>query len=331
MLGVRAWVADADGALSALDLGTVDIAATTTEAGATLTASLPAGPAPFHLLALDVSLARSPVEGDLVVDLTAVTATGGSPIDPARLSADSVSVSAQRTTARVQVDAPTTPVPVTVTSALASHLGLAVGDSLDITPTSGRVVATRIAAVTDDIPGSTAPWTLAADLTALDRGVLVAGGSVPQANQIWIAASTQPSSSPSAATTTDLATAAVGVTTVPWSLVTREGSTSDRFTGPVVGALWTSAAAATALAVLAVLAAAALLRRAQRRERAALSALGMTDRQQSRRSALQTSLTVTVAVLAGLLAGAATALLCAGPATASLVFGLAATTPAVIG
>lgn len=196
---------------------------------------------------------------------------------------------------------PPADVPVLASAALASDLGLADGDLLDLRIGAAAVPA-RVAGVVPYVPGQPGSPTLLADRSAIADAMLVAGESGPVVDDWWVG-------QPRADAVERLAAAGL----VPSAPQQEQGaSAADAATSPlsapVLAALALLAAGAVVLAWAAVGADATATARAQAIVDARLRALGAT-RADVRRMALARIVGTTLAaVVAGAVAGTVAAL-----------------------
>lgn len=331
---VAAWVADADGGLSRLDLG--QVAPYGSRAAPTvLRADLP-GVGPHRLAALDVGVrsAAGSLETE-VVRLAAVTPGGavdvplpvtawqpapavGTGVDDAA-GVGAVGVRAVlagaadggAASAAVRLLPPASDdVPAVVTPALAERADLAPGDRVRAA-LAGPEVVLRVVGVVDAVPGVLDAEAVLVDLGVLGQGLLRSRSTPLLPDEVWLAVD----DGARVAAVADTATALAG----PGATATTATTTGADPGAPVVEAFWTTAGAAVALALLGVAAVAAALVRARRREVVVLRAVGQTAAAQARARAAEHLAVALPAVALGALGGAATSLVLVPPLVRSTV------------
>ena len=311
-VGVRAWLADATGALARLDLGTLAFDGSD---GSTVSAGLPDGTAPWSLLAVDSALVGAPSAVDIAVTVDSVKA------DATALDAGlaRTQISSERTSDRAMVhslDGPgvgSDPLGVVVTDDLADRAGLTVGTGFEVTLSTGRSLPATVVATAPALPGSTAGLGVLVDLVDLDAGMLADNGPVLQASDIWIASS-QPSATSEAATL---------VSRYPASVQDRVSASVAPVLDPTTLALVADLGGVVLIALIAFAATAATLARSRRDEGVVLSALGVTARAQAMLRGVELAAVTLFAAICGVAAGIIAALLTAGVLAASAVPGSA--------
>lgn len=323
---VAAWLADADGALSRVPLGTVTPGAGAAEQAepAVVRAELP-GAGPYRLAALDVDTRSGP--GTLTVEVVGVTVVGpagatdvagpGTPWVPA----PAVAVGVDRAEAvgdlgvradlaggpdggvapvALRVLAPTADgVPVVVSRGLAERADLAVGDTVRA-PLAGPEVVLAVVGVVDAVPGALEDEAVLADLAELGQGLLGTRRTPVAPGEVWLAVDETADAAAVAGAAAALAGAGAQATTAT--------TAAADAAAPVVDGFWTTAATAVLLALTGVAAVAVALLRVRRGEVVVLRAVGQTPAAQARTRAVEHLAVALPAVVVGALAGAATSL-----------------------
>ena len=311
---VQAWLADATGALAKVDLGVVEFADPTLGDGATVTGELPAGIAPWGLLAIDTSLVGAPSAAQLTITIQAIAA------DSAVLDADlgDATISSSRTTDRSLLDDGVAeigdaPMGVVITEALAIRAGFTVGDTFDLGFSTGRTLPATVIGTAPGVPGTSAELGVLVDLIDLDAVMLADRGPVLQAADVWI------TSSDPEATARDASL----VSRYPASVRSAGSASVAPLLDPTVQALVVDLAGVVLIAIIAFGATAATLARSRKDEAVVLGALGMTARGQAALRGLELATVTLFAALTGIIAGVLAAILCAGMLAASAVPGSA--------
>ena len=262
-LVVSAWLVDSDGALAKVVLGNPTVASTAS-GPVPVTGTVPAGVEPWRLVALDAVLRGSPGQSTVTVTFDSLTANG-TPVDS---EPQEVSMTSQRATGRALFGVEDQALPIVVTDAFADRTGHGVGSKLSLGLTTGRTLNGIVAGTTEAIPGSNGSLAIFADLESLDGAMLVAGGPVLQAADVWIA-----TSHPDA-----VRAAAQVIPRVPSAVTTRSTGSSDPVLEPTAAVLWANIAGVAIVALIAFAATASTILRARRRETEVLSALGQSAR-----------------------------------------------------
>jgi len=309
-VNVQAWLADATGALAKVDLGTV---AFDGSGGDIASGSIPAGVAPWSLLAIDATLTGAPSSFDIAVDFIAVKADDTA-LAPGLARA---SVSSERTSDRSMVGSlngaglGAEPLGVIVSDDLAARADLATGSEFDLTLSTGRAIPAVVVATAPVVPGSTAGLGALVDLVSLDAAMLADGGPVLQAADIWIA-----SADPAA--TSEGATLA---SNYPASVEDRQSASVAPLLDPTTSALVADLGGVVLIALIAFAATAATLARSRREEGIVLSALGAPARAQALLRGVELAAVTLFAALTGVVAGSIAATLTAGTLAVSAVPG----------
>lgn len=327
-----AWVADAQGALARLVLEPGD------DAGS-ISAALPDGVAPWTVVAIDVTFTTGPNAADY--GFTVQTVAGVEPADPwfvqsgampdldgtAEARDDALGVTATvlasgpTAAARLMAAPSADPLPVVVTEAFATRVGLAVGDPVSLRfAGSGLTLKGTVAGTTALLPGATGALAALADLRGMNAQFLTTTSSVPRADQVWIASE-------------DPTATADGLAAVlpDGARVTTAGSGSgDALLRPVVTALWLGAAGALALALAALGAVTGALARTRHPEVVVLRALGLSDGEQARARQRELAAVVAFAIVAGIAGGILVSALTVGDLARSAVLDAPATLPATL-
>jgi len=180
-------------------------------------------------------------------------------------------------------------VPLVISQSLADRGSLAPGDELTLRfEGSGRQLVGTITDVIPAVPGTSNGLAVVADLTALDRQQLLAYGTVPRVNEVWIS--------------TDDPSAIAGprVTTT---------EARDTLLAAGRGALWIGSIGGLVLALAAVSAIAGALLRGRSGELVVLRVVGLSAREQASSRRRELLVVVLYSLVAGLLAGTLTSLL----------------------
>ncbi|WP_213816498.1 FtsX-like permease family protein [Glaciihabitans sp. dw_435] len=298
-VGLFAWVADADGALSRVSLAAQAPSATPVPSGgAQLSGTLPRGAEPFSVLAFAAERPGMPDAPDVSVTLTALASAagnaGGTPISLPG-SAMTLTLTGDVPVARALLGEPaSTTLPVVATRALADRLGLTVGDTLTLGIGSSPLPqpATLTATVTA-IPGSASSLAFAADITAVDSLSLATGTQPARTSAVWI----------STAHPAAVAAEVIRSATSPALVATAASSSVDTTLAPAINAFWLAAAGAIVLALIALAASIRGDSRARRAEVSVLRALGLTAAQQGAARAREHVITLCSALVIGVIAG----------------------------
>ncbi|SMH50437.1 hypothetical protein SAMN06295885_3541 [Rathayibacter oskolensis] len=308
-LSGTAWLASADGALAAIDLGAAPVGAE-----AVLTGALPAGFADAELLTIDLRLEGADSATVTLDEVSGLDAQGAATAEIAadRLSRDAFSLSSGQQRATIVVDGTDAPLPVALSASAAALLGLAVGDELDVSRTSGRDLPATVAAIVPVVPGAEGARSLAIDTADFARASLDSSSSLPTPSDVWVA------------TDDPKAVARVVAANADSSWTVRGGGSP--FVSAGVAVWGVAAAVAVLMALVALAANGALLRRLRAGDEAALAALGLTARERRARRLVENGIVAGASVIAGALVGAAASALCLPAASALAVGG--ATRPA---
>lgn len=287
-----AVVRDASGASATMRLeGTTTAQPDTT----TLTgeAPLPAGTAPWRLLAVTASLPSNFANTTVVVRLDRGEALAGQPLEIAgevtldQGAAEQVVWLADATSAAEEGAA----VRAVLSSALAARLGLAEGDRFDFRYAgTGRRGAFVVADVVEAIPGASTGLAVFAPLEVLETSMLQRGTSIIPPPSVW--ASGAPSADVALSAALDdlpVATSAPGVTA--------------NIVGALVAGWWIATAGSAVLALIAAFAIVQTLTLARRRELGVLRALGVTPGRQARMRAGELAAVLGASVALGAAAG----------------------------
>jgi hypothetical protein len=299
-VALTAWIMDAGGALARLPL---------TADGAV---ELPGGSAPWSVLAIDVAVTTGVNPATHALDVTRIEADGEpvplpgtawvlapDAVDPlpgaATAHGDGIGFDAELSfaprpvTVRLMSSGPPPAVPAAITRAFADHLGLDVGDEVQLRfAGTGLTAQVGVASILPLLPGSLNPFVALVDLRALDDHLLRQTSSIPRPDQVW-------------ATGDETAIAAAAP---DGSQVTTPDTRSG--TGllqPVVVALWIGAVGALALALAALAAVSGALVRSRHPEVVVLRSLGLSDAQQARARGLELAVATGFGVVLGLLGG----------------------------
>jgi hypothetical protein len=313
---VRAWLTDATSTPVEVAL---DVTATDDDGAIAVVAqrALPAGTAPWRLVAVEVAQGRAFLGSELVLTALRVQATTGAdggagggeaepiggvvPVESVRLHPAVPGGAAVRSAMVWTAGGEDPPrVPAVVTCAYAAQLGLESGDDVDVRFDDGaRTVAVTVAAVTDALPlaGSGAGVLLSLDAMVDSASSTApaaspgAGSDVipPLANQVWAAGD---------------AGAAASLGEALGAPVATVGSPASAVAGEVV-TLWDAAALGGAvLAGVALVALLAALAAQRAGEVLVLRALGVAPRGQARMRGVEAVVVVGLGAVLGVAGGA---------------------------
>ncbi|KQZ85444.1 hypothetical protein ASD56_03670 [Microbacterium sp. Root166] len=280
-LGLVAVVLDATGTPTAVQLdGAVE-----TDAGTPAYAgegALPAGTAPWRLLAIAAGLGPSIAGVDITVTLDTVEAVGAEPLDVAGSAtlgaggdldavvwlADGGVLAEADPAADADADAP--PVEAVVTDALASRLGIGVGDPVEFRYAgTGRQGAATVSSVVEAVPGAATPLALFVPMETLLTSQLQRGTSIVPPNAVWATGEL---------TADDELSAVLGDRPV----TTAAPGVAADVVGALVGGWWIATIGSIALSLVAAFGIVQTLAIARRRELGVLRALGVTPARQAR-------------------------------------------------
>lgn len=255
---------------------------------------LPAGAAPWSLVAVTAALPAAFGQPTIVVRLESAEAIGGESLDVS----GEVTLTRDIPEAHVWLGAPEAdiaeppPVPVAVSAALAERLGLDVGDDVGFRYAgTGRSGVLRVAEVVSAVPGAAAPLAAFADLGLLQLSMLERGTSVVAAGSVWASGDPAAAADVSAVLhDRPVATAAPGV--------------AASIVGALAPAWWVSASGSVVLSLVAAFAIVQTLAGARRRELGVLRALGVSGGRQARMRGAELSGVFGLAVVLGGLTGA---------------------------
>lgn len=255
-------------------------------------AEVPAGTAPWRLLAVLLGTPPSPATPQVSVTLTSVEAVGGAELE---LEGGASLTDGTREAVLWLADGgdegAETPVSAAVTTALAERLGIGVGDRFEFRYAgAGRRGSAVVASLVDAVPGSSDPLALFVRLETLLTSQLQRGTSIVTPTAVWAAGDTEADDAVSAALgDLPVATSAPGVTA---SVV-----------GALVPGWWIATAGSAVLSLVAALAIVQTLAIARRRELGVLRAAGVTAGRQARMRAAELGGVFGAAVVLGAAAG----------------------------
>lgn len=359
-LGVRVWLAAADGTLALLDGGTLDydldadgdgrLPVGPTPTTHRLDVELPAGtPREWSLAGIDLQVSGAPLPLVVAARVDAVTARtpgGEVPVDVGGTSWSSApGVTTRTLEADVAQDGPgvavrpadaqaarvrlvpgegsAEPVPVAVSAPLADALGLAPGHGFELTTAGSRLPVT-VASVVGVVPGELRPFAAVADLTALHGALLRTTTQLPRPGEVWVAARA-PGDVPVVAR--DAAAIAGEGARVRTSAPTAADVDAA---APVRATFGLTTAGAVALALVGVAAVAVAMLRSRRHEVVVLRAVGVPPRHQGTGRATELLAVGLVAIVAGVAAGAVVARLAVPGLARATLTGVATTPDAVL-
>lgn len=224
------------------------------------------------------------------------------------------------------------PAPLLASSSLADALGVATGDTFELTLGGTRLPVT-VVATSGTVPGALAPYAAVVDRGAL-AAVLVREVSDPVlTSEVWLAAGPPGAGAPAAAVAglaqeaRDSAEAA-GTSSREQPTVTVPGYGSADTAVPVRVSFWLAAAGAAVLALAGVLAVAVATLRQRRGEVIVLRAVGLGPAAQGLARAAELVVVGVVALAVGAVAGWAVARLAAGGLAGATLTGIDAAPPA---
>jgi ABC-type lipoprotein release transport system permease subunit len=280
-------------------------------------APLPAGTGPWRLLAVTASVPASFANTTVEVALLGLEAVGGEPLDvggsvvldqgvPEQVvwlgdgdgGGDGAGAAGSDGTAdgagaegAGATGADAAPVRVVLSAALATRLGLDVGDEVEFRYAgTGRRGGLVVADIVQAVPGAASGVAAFAPLEVLETSMLQRGTSLVSATSVWAAGS--PSADVALSAALDdrpVATSAPGV--------------SASIVAALVGGWWIAAAGSVILSLVAAFAIAQTLALARRRELGVLRALGVPHGRQARMRAGELSGVLGASVVLGIPAG----------------------------
>ncbi|WP_019181933.1 FtsX-like permease family protein, partial [Microbacterium yannicii] len=264
-------------------------------------AELPEGTAPWRLLAIAAGTRPSIASAELTVTITQVEAVGEGPLDArgaATLQGGNSDAVLWLGDGGVLADAAAAdepavpPVAAVLSSALATRLGVGVGDPLEFRYAgTGREGAAIVSSVVDAVPGAASSLALFVPMETLTTSQLQRGTSIVPPGSVWASG---------AASADDALSAALGDRPVQ--------TAAPGVTAEVVGALvpgwWIATAGSAVLSLIAAFAIMQTLAIARRRELGVLRALGVASRRQALVRAAELGGVFGAAIVLGAAAGA---------------------------
>ena len=254
-------------------------------------ATLPAGTAPWRLLALTADRGPAFFASSVDVELVDVQAIGGAALEVSGSVTLDEETPVQHLWLAGGVPAEPPAVPAVVSASFADRLGVQLGDRIEFryagTGRRGEIAVTGVAEV---IPGAAEQFALFADLRTLQLSMLQHGSSIVAANSIWAAG--DPAIAPEVSRAlgdSPVATAAPSVTAA--------------IVGALVPGWWIATIGSAVLSLIAAFAIVQTLSLARRREVGVLRALGVTGRDQARMRAAELAVVLGSAVVLGAAAG----------------------------
>lgn len=293
---LTATVLDATGAAASVRLEGAPVAQDDGTATVTAEAPLPAGTAPWRLLAITAAVPASFANATVEVALSGAEAVDGEALDIAGSVALDQSAPEQVVWLADGADgadanADAAAVRAVLSTALAARLGLEVADELEFRYAgTGRRGELVVADIIEAVPGAATGLAAFAPLEVLETSMLQRGTSIVAATSIWAAGS--PSADVALSAALDdrpVATSAPGV--------------AATIVGALVGGWWIAAAGSVVLSLVAAFAIAQTLALARRRELGVLRALGVPHGRQARMRAGELSAVLGASVALGMLAG----------------------------
>ncbi|MFC4554095.1 FtsX-like permease family protein [Georgenia faecalis] len=304
-LATAVWVADSDGALSLLGAGSLVVDLDDPGAGDVgpqpavhaLAVDLP-GDDEYRVVAVEVTGNAAGTEAALDYEVSAVRAAdvdgGGPDLGPGWALAEDVATglvepgplgtiglttrlggegAPGRFLARLVPGGADGPVPALLTTALAEHASLAVGDEVPIA-LAGPEVDLEVVGLIDAVPGGLEEHAVLVDQGVLGASLLRGRPNLPLPTQVWLAVD-EP------ATDADVAAAALAAVGRDGEVEVARAAGVDA-TGSVREAFWLAAAGSAVLALTGAAAVALALTRERRGEVVVLRALGQTPAGQAR-------------------------------------------------
>lgn len=294
---LTATLLDATGAAASVRLEGTPVAQEGGTATLTAEAALPAGTAPWCLLAMTASVPASFANATIEVDVRGAEAVGGDALEVAgsvaldQSAPEQVVWLAGGADGGDGADADAAAVRAVVSTALAARLGLEIGDEIEFRYAgTGRRGGLVVADIVEAVPGAATGLAAFAPLEVLETSMLQRGTSIVAATSVWAAGSPSADAALSAALDDrPVATSAPGVTAT--------------IVGGLVGGWWIAAAGSVLLSLVAAFAIAQTLALARRRELGVLRALGVAHTRQARMRAGELAAVLGASVLLGLPAG----------------------------
>ncbi|KQO94450.1 hypothetical protein [Leifsonia sp. Leaf264] len=323
VIALSAWLADVDGALVSIDLGSLEVDGS---GHATVSGELPVIDGGWSLLAVDGRLSAADGADGIVIELIAVETAPEAPQTLPLLSTPEATLASTEPLGRIMTtDAAGQGVPAVISAALADKRGLRVGDPFDYQfdglLRSGSAV---VVGLTPSVPGSADELAALFPLATLDDALLRGNDTTAAANEVWAAADdpARVAAAIEAASADGTADGSADVVTIATP------GAATQLAEPVVVAVWVGVGAAIALALIATVGILSALGAARSGEVALLRAIGVPSRAQGRGRAVELTVAVVAGGLVGAAVGAATVALTAAEfaaasvAEASLVTGL---------
>ena len=308
---VSIWASDADGSLARIPLAEP---AGAPGARSVYSGTLPAGTAPWRLLAVEAERSGPPDAAvpTLQADGFASTAAGvATALDAGTEVSLDIAAALPRSRAVIG-SAGQAPLPVVVTAALADRVGVSVGDPLAFGfGASGALLDAQVSAIIQSLPGSASRLGIATDLAALNNATLQQGRSPVLAGNIWLDTDSPDTVSVTAAT----------VATSTAVLSTQRTTTSAPILQPAMNAFWIAAAAAGLLALITFSAFITDDSRLRRSGIPVLRALGLSSAQLTLARARELLLVLAFALVAGAVAGLGATVIAVAPFVAAAVPG----------
>ncbi|MBX3068318.1 MAG: hypothetical protein KF844_06705 [Cryobacterium sp.] len=233
-------------------------------------------------IANTIGISYSPIPGGIQLGMAG---NGSIPQDARLMEAASVQV----IPGQLLADAPP-PIPVVVSADLSRKYDVKVGDPFSIRfAGSGLSVQGTIVGVVPVLPGIQAHNMVLADLTAVDDYILRLSHVIPAPNQYWIS--------------TDLTDSIISELGSGVSSATSATVTNNRFTAPSELALWIATAGTLVLGLFSLGAVCAAVLRARRGEVPVLRAVGLTAAGQAASRFGELTALISLAIVAGIVAG----------------------------
>ncbi|SFS13264.1 FtsX-like permease family protein [Microbacterium sp. cf046] len=290
---IVATVLDATGAAAQLRLEGPVVEQDDGTATLTGEAGLPAGTAPWRLLAVTASIPANFATASVLVGIVAAEAIGG---DPLPLDGEvALDENAREQVAWLADADPEAAEPAAVRavigSALATRLGLEVGDAFEFRYAgTGRRGEFAVADIVPAIPGAATALAVFAPLEVLQVSMLQRGTSIVPPASLW--ASGDPS-----------ADAALSAALDDRPVETSSPGVTATIVGALVPGWWIATAGSAVLSLIAAFAIVQTLALARRRELGVLRALGVAPAAQARMRAAELAGVLGSSVALGALAG----------------------------
>lgn len=284
------WLADGDGAALRVPLGAIPLMEGTQQVSGQIPDTAKT------VLAVQLSPPALPPVSNVYVTLDQLASPDGTAIE---LTGEKDGTLTSKGPVRFLSQAPgTDPLPVVVGAGLAERLGITTGSGFTFrVATVSSAVPAAVVGVIPSIPGHADAVGFVVDLPTLEALAVGLGGSVPAANQLWVAS-------------TDPDTAAAAIRT---ALTARAGIVSPRtfspapVLDPTIGLVLLGVGVTALLALLGFVAVAASISERRRTELRPLRSLGLSSARIRSARTIELAVSAVLAVLLGAAAGLLTA------------------------